>query len=148
MPRLTQSDFGETVGISGPAVSDLVKRNIIDLKKGKERSIVDYCAHLREKAAGRSGLGDFDLTEERARLSHHQANIAALDEAVKEKTLIPAEVVASEWQHIFGNIRARLLSVPTSLAASCAHATREQVQEKAQELIKQALEELVEVVEY
>ncbi len=117
-------------------------------EKGTKNAHIFWTGEALPLIYGRGEDETYDTDAERARLIHHQANIAALDEQVKEKTLIPAEVVASEWQHIFGNIRARLLSIPTTLAASCAHATREQVQEKAQELIKQALEELVEVVEY
>ena len=148
MSRLTQNAFGATVGISAPAVSDLVKRNILDLRRGVDQSILDYCAHIREKAAGRSGAGDFDLTEERARLAHHQANIAALDEKVKEKHLIPSEVVLSRWVDIAANVRARLLSIPPQLAATCVNLPREEIEKRAVDLIRTALEELANEPQY
>lgn len=148
MTRATQGQLGAAVGISTPAVSDLVRRGVLDLSKGLEKSIIDYCAHLREKAAGRSGGGEYDLTEERARLAHHQANIAALDEKIKEKHLIPVDVVVARWQDILTNVRARLLSIPTQLAATCADEPRTVVEKKANELIKTALEELSTNVDY
>lgn len=148
MTRATQGQLGAAVGISTPAVSDLVRRGVLDLSKGLDKSILDYCAHLREKAAGRSGGGEYDLTEERARLAHHQANIAALDEKIKEKHLIPVDVVVARWQDILTNVRARLLSIPTQLAATCAEAPRIVVEKKANELVKTALEELSANVDY
>lgn len=84
----------------------------------------------------------YDIERERARLLHHQANIAALDQQVKEKQLIPADVVLHNWQDIAANVRARLLAIPPQLAATCANSSRESVQEKATALIRQALEEL------
>jgi phage terminase Nu1 subunit (DNA packaging protein) len=84
----------------------------------------------------------YDEKLERARLLHHQANIAALDEAVKQKRLIPADVVLDRWDQIGGNVRAKLLSLPTQLAATCAGLSRDEIEEKAGDLIRQALDEL------
>ncbi len=148
MPRLTLADFGRAVGLSRGHVSDLQKRNIVDLRKGMDQSIIDYCAHLREKAAGRSGGGDYDLTEERARLAFHQANIASLDEQVKAKKLIPFDVVVERWQHVLTNFRAKALSLPSSLAAVAAHAPKEDVHKAAEKLIKEMLEELAVDIDY
>jgi len=148
MNRVTQADFGKAVGISGPMVSDLVKRGIIDLKRGMDQSILDYCANLREKAAGRSGNGEYDLTDERARLAHHQANIAALDEEVKKKTLIPYDVVVARWQEITATIRAKLLSLPPQMAATCAQSSKDEVEKESKRLVYQALNELVEDIDY
>jgi phage terminase Nu1 subunit (DNA packaging protein) len=84
----------------------------------------------------------YDKQVEHARLLHHQANIAALDEEVKKKTLIPEQVVLDRWQGILANVRARLLAVPSQLAATCADAPRQDVEQKAVELVRQALDEL------
>ena len=127
------------------------------------RTIKRKIAHLNYKKEGRSHLynseealpiiysretGVYDSDQERARLTHHQANIAALDEQIKEKSLIPADVVLDRWQQILANVRARLLSIPSSLAATCANAKRDTVEEKAAELVRQALDELTVDVEY
>ena len=90
----------------------------------------------------------YDIDQERARLLFHQANIAALDEQIKEKNLIPSDVVTDRWQSIFANVRARLLSMPSTLAATCADTSQDGVEEKASELVRQALDELSANVEY
>lgn len=84
----------------------------------------------------------YDTDKERARLLHHQANIAALDEKVKEKLLIPADVVLSQWQDIAATIRTRLLGIPVQLAATCVNSPRKDIEERATLIIRQTLEEL------
>lgn len=84
----------------------------------------------------------YDLTAERARLAHHQANIAALDEDVKRKTLIPAEQVKSKWQDMQAAARARLLALPTRVAASCVGRDEIEIEREARDIVNQALEEL------
>jgi phage terminase Nu1 subunit (DNA packaging protein) len=148
MSLFTQAELARIVGVSGPQISDLVRRDVIDIKRGRQQSIIDYCAHLREKAAGRSGGGEHDLTEERARLAHHQANIAALDEQVKKKALIPFDVVVERWQEISANVRAKLISIPPQMAARCANSSKDEVERAAKDLIYQALNELARDVEY
>lgn len=59
----------------------------------------------------------YDYDAERARLTHHQANIAALDEAKRRGELIPAEDVAREWADMVGRCRSKLLALPARLAA-------------------------------
>ena len=49
----TQAQFGELVGISQPAVSDLLTREVIQPGATAGAWLIDYCAHLREQAAGR-----------------------------------------------------------------------------------------------
>ena len=117
---------------------------------------VDGRSHLYESTEvlpilydhGRKSEESYDLTEERARLSHHQANIAALDEKVKEKTLIPADVVLRRWADVAANVRARLLSIPSQLAVAVENLPREEVEKKTRELIVNALEELKGGAEY
>jgi terminase small subunit / prophage DNA-packing protein len=88
------------------------------------------------------GPDAYDLTTERARLAHHQANIAALDEDVKRKTLIPAELVKSKWQDMIASTRARLLSMPTRIAASCVGRDEVEIEHLAREIVNQSLDEL------
>ena len=142
MPRVTQVQFAKAVGIAAPQVSELKQKKIIDLTRGMDQSIIDYCKHLREKAGGRSGGGEFDLTEERARLSHHQANMARMDEQVKDGTLIPASIVLTEWQNTAASVRAKLLALPSRLAVTCPGGTTEEIEAKSDELIREVLEEL------
>lgn len=57
--------------------------------------------------------GDLDITEERARLAHHQANKTALEEAVLKGDLIPAEEVLAQWERLVSGFRAKMLAMPT-----------------------------------
>lgn len=84
----------------------------------------------------------YETDKERARLLHHQANLADLDEQVKQGRLIPAEQVEAEWGGALMNIRARMLAIPSQIAARCVNSTQEQIQAEASELVRQALEEL------
>ena len=88
------------------------------------------------------GTDGYDLTTERARLAHHQANIAALDEEVKRKTLIPAEQVRSKWQDMLGSFRAHLLSMPTRVAVACVGRDEVMIEKSAREIVHQALDEM------
>jgi len=81
---------------------------------------------LLARAMAKVGGGDgetYVYEAERARLTFHQANLAALDESVKRGNLIPAETVAAEWADIVGRCRSKLLALPSRLAPkamSCA----------------------------
>lgn len=119
----------------------------IDPEPGSKRAMLYWTVDALPRLYDREG-SVYDTDKERARLLHHQANIAALDEKVKEKSLIPADVVLSRWQDIAANVRARLLSIPSQLAATCANQDRDKVEDKAASLIRQALEDLASEPEY
>jgi hypothetical protein len=57
-----------------------------------------------------------DPNKERARLTHHQANIAALDEREKSGELVRRVDVVAEVSEAIANCRARLLTIPTKLS--------------------------------
>ena len=130
--------------MSQPATSVFCKAAGINWKTESLDAIREaYIRNLREHAAGRSSDDStYDLTGERARLAHHQANIAALDEDVKRKTLIPAEQVRAKWQDMLASFRARLLALPTRIAASCVGLDEPSIERAARELVHQSLDEL------
>ncbi len=63
-------------------------------------------------AANRAG----DLNAERARLTHHQANIAELDEREKRKSLIDRDEAIAEVTHAHANMSTKLLSISPKTA--------------------------------
>ena len=144
MRRESLNGLGELTGIDRRTI----KRKISHLKYEKDGRSHFYNSEEALPVIYSRDSGIYNTDQERARLTHHQANIAALDEKIKEKTLIPAEVVADRWQQIFANIRARLLSLPSSMAATCANQGRDDIEEKASDLIRQALSELSADVSY
>lgn len=131
--------------MSQQAASEFCRANEIDWRAATLDEIrTAYIRTLREHAAGRASANEdgFDLVAERARLAHHQANIAALDEDVKRKTLIPAERVKEKWQDMKAAARARLLALPTRLAASCVGLEETDIERTARVIVNQALDEL------
>ena len=87
--KVKQEEFGELVGISQQAVSDLLTRKV--LKQGDVCAswLKQYCAHLREVAAGRATTGGLDLATERARLAREQADKVAMQNAERRGELAP-----------------------------------------------------------
>lgn len=53
----TQQAFADLVGISQPAVSDLLTRGVLKAGEPAQIWLKAYTAHLREQAAGRGGDG-------------------------------------------------------------------------------------------
>lgn len=96
----------------------------------------------------RRGLGiakdgtvyDYDM--ERARLTHHQANSASLEEDAKRGRLIPADVVKSTWCDLVASARARLLSLPSRIASACSGKGAAEIETEARGIVYEALNEL------
>jgi terminase small subunit / prophage DNA-packing protein len=96
---ITQSAFGLMVGISQPAVSDLMRRGVLLESQPASVWLRAYCSHLREQAAGRATTGDLDLATERAALARAQREKIEMQNAVTRKELAPAylleEIIAA-----------------------------------------------------
>jgi phage terminase Nu1 subunit (DNA packaging protein) len=90
---MTQARFGELVGITQPAVSDLVSRGVLAVGAAAGTWLLAYTEHLREMAAGRGGEGGLELARERARLAREQADKIAMQNAVTRGELAPAHVL-------------------------------------------------------
>lgn len=72
----TQTEFGDLVGIGQPAVSGLLARGGIKHGDAAQQWLLDYCAHLREQAAGRGADGELAFQRsELARVSRERAEI-------------------------------------------------------------------------
>ena len=63
---------------------------------------------------------NLDATKERARLTHHQANIAALDERARSGELVSREEVLQDWASMIAAAKAKLLSMPAKLSTIIA----------------------------
>lgn len=87
--QVKQSEFGELVGISQPAVSDLISRKVLSSGAALGQWLIEYCGHLREVAAGRAAAGDLDLAEQRARLAKEQADKVAMQNAERRGEVAP-----------------------------------------------------------
>ena len=87
--KITQGEFGSRVGISQPAVSDLLTRGVLTNGETAAVWLREYCGQLREVAAGRAAVGDLDLAGERARLAKEQADKIAMQNAERRGELAP-----------------------------------------------------------
>jgi hypothetical protein len=86
---------------------------------------------------------DYDYDTEKARLTHHQANIASLEEEIKRKNLIPADAVQSHWEAMIGNMRGKMLNLPGRLASTVVGTdTLQDAERQAMMLVREALEEV------
>lgn len=72
-------------------------------------------AKIRELGVTQDGKV-FDFEAERARKTHHEANLAALSEREKLGELLPAETVLKVWCDRSSAFRNKMLSLPTRLA--------------------------------
>lgn len=90
---VTQAQFGDLVGISQQAVSDLVRRKVLPDGAPANEWLLAYCDHLREVAAGRGGSNALELAAERARLAKEQADKLAMANAVTRGELAPVNLL-------------------------------------------------------
>lgn len=86
---MTQSAFGELVGIGQPAVSDLMRRNVITAGDTASNWLLAYCEHMREVGAGRVAAGELDLGAERAALAREQRVRLEMQNALTRRELAP-----------------------------------------------------------
>lgn len=100
----TQAQFGEIVGIGQPAVSDLLARGIIQPGQTAGQWLLDYCAHMREQAAGRGADGELAYQRgELARVSRERAEIKlALERKEYAAVALLEQVLATVGRSIAG----------------------------------------------
>lgn len=90
---ISQRQFSDLVGVSESAVSGMVKAGVITTGQSGGSWLKDYCAHLREMAAGRAASGDLSLAAERAALAKIQRQRIELELEEKRGALIPIDLI-------------------------------------------------------
>lgn len=123
---------------------------VIRVARGKYdlwQSIRNYIKYLQERKVNQwSGSkeadnpGDYET--HRARLTKAKADIAELDAELKKGTAHDAEAVSIVWADMIGNARAKLLSLPTTLASQLEGMTIQERKEAIQHGVNEALKEL------
>lgn len=122
----TLKQVGEHLDLGVSSVSEMVRDGVIPPSKGPGGLDLDACRvayirNLRGRAAGRikqtppPSADGLELNAERARLAHHQANKAELDERETRGELVRADDVVRSVSDAFRRVRARMLSMPTKL---------------------------------
>lgn len=138
----TQAEFAALFRISQPAVSGLMARGVIHEGGTIGAWSAAYGAHLREQAAGRASGGDHDLATERARLAHHNANIASMEERRRAGELCDTAGVVLTMARIGSNFRTALERIADKLAARVAaeadpHVCHQVINAELQQTIEQ-----------
>lgn len=89
------------------------------------------------------GRADHNLSAEKARLTHHQANKTAIEEEALKGKLIDADIVLQAWVDRTLKMRAVLLALPTKLASvALAAKSLIEVRDYCTQEIHRALHEL------
>lgn len=87
----TQDQFGQLVGVSQQAVSDMLARKVLQPGESVGKWLLDYTAHLREQAAGRGADGELAFQRsELARVSRERAEIKL---ALERKEYAPVVLI-------------------------------------------------------
>jgi phage terminase Nu1 subunit (DNA packaging protein) len=110
--QFKQAEFGELVGISQPAVSDLLARGVLADGQSGGAWLKQYCRHLREIAAGRATNGDLDLATERARLAKEQADRIAMQNAIARGELAPVAAMEAVLATVGAKVGKILDTIP------------------------------------
>jgi phage terminase Nu1 subunit (DNA packaging protein) len=113
--QASQSEFGELIGVSQQAVSDLVSRGVLAVGSSAQAWLWAYCAHMREVAAGRATNGDLNLATERARLAREQADKVAMQNAVMRREYAPVSLLAHSVARTGRQIAVILEAIPVQL---------------------------------
>lgn len=133
---MKQGAFGELVGVSQQAVSDLVRRGVLADGASGDEWLLAYCDHLREVAAGRGGEAGKDLTAERARLAREQADRLAMQNAVTRGELAPAHLMEQVLSKVGARAGRILETIPGTLRRRLPQLTAADVEVVAQIVAK------------
>lgn len=134
--KLTQQQFAGLVGISQPAVADLLKRNVLTKGMSGRAWLQLYCGHLREVAAGRLAAGDLDLATERARYAKAQADKVELQNAVTRRELAPVGLLEQVLSNAAGKITGVLDAIPGALRRRNKKLTAKDIEHVSGEIAK------------
>ena len=130
----TQAEFGEFVGISQPAVSDLLSRSVIQPGHTAGQWHRDYINHLREQAAGRGADGELAFQRsELARVSRERAEIKL---ALERKEYAPVALIEQVLATVGRSIAGVLEPLHATLHKRCPALTPEDLKLIQQEVSK------------
>lgn len=121
----TQALFGELVGIGQPAVSDLLSRGVLRPGQTAGQWLMDYCAHLREQAAGRGADGE--LASNRAKESATRNQLLEMKLAIARKEYAAVDVLGQVLATVGRSIAGILEPLHVNLHKLCPALTPEDI---------------------
>ena len=117
--RLSQSSFGDLIGVSQPAVSAMLAAGWLPANGTGRQWLQAYCAHLREQAAGRASSGDLDLAQERAGLARQQRIGQQIKNAVAQGEYAPVGLLGDVLAAASAAVVDRFDGLPGQLRKAC-----------------------------
>lgn len=112
----TQAEIAAHLDISDRRLRELLSEWGIDHKATTLSDIrIRYIRRLREEAAGRASGGEYDLTNERARLAKEQADKVAMANAVTRNELAPRALLVLVLARTAPKVCAILDALPGAL---------------------------------
>jgi len=133
---MTQAEFGELVGMSQQAVSDLALRGVLAPGASAGAWLLAYCDHIRLMAAGRGGDGAESLVRERARLAREQADKIAMQNAVARGELAPAHLLEQVLARAGARVGRLLETIPGALKRRHPSLTSDDIAEVSRTVAK------------
>lgn len=117
----TSAELGDWLGLTSSRVNQLARDSIlprVDASGGfafpLKQSVQAYAEHLRNRSVRSS---DPRLADEKLRVAAGQADKLDIQNQKSRGELIPAAAVRAEWLGVAADLRARLLAVPSRVAA-------------------------------
>lgn len=114
---LTQTEFANLVGISQPAVSDLLTRNILRPGQTGATWLLRYTNHLREQAAGRGADGE--LAANRAAESATRNDLLQIKLKKARGEFAGVDVISQVLAYIGSQIASKLEPLPARIKMLC-----------------------------
>ena len=115
MPRISQREIASLTGLDHRRVAQAVSG--LEHEPGPKNSKL----YKSEEALPLCyGDDSFDFGKERARLTHHNANMAALEEQLKRGELITFDDAVADMSECIANCKAKLLSLPHKVGSIVA----------------------------
>lgn len=119
--------LADWLGISPQAVNKHAREGVIrrndDGAFDLRASVLAYCRHVREVAAGRGGDEQPNLTAERARLAKVQADSYELKNAVTRGELVEVAEAERAWSDTLRTVRSCMLAIPSRVRQRLGHLT-------------------------
>lgn len=120
--------LADALGLSERAIRKLAEDGVVTRSESSlyplRDSIRRYCAHARDAAAGRAGLGAGSrMSAEREREVKERADSLAMRNAAARAELLPAAEVEAMWSRVCRELRSRFLAMPSRLQQRLGHLT-------------------------
>ena len=136
----TQRVIAAHLDLSVVRIQQLQYAGVIEKDASLDCARLSYLRWLRERISSKSNS---DINNERARLVHHQANLAALEEETRRSKLIPADEINSEWAEMTSIMRAKITPIPKQVAAvGCGITDYNEMESLVKDLVYAALDVL------